>query len=370
MKRILLAIALFTAGQTSTQVFQTPVSLDVGPGSGEILIADLNRDGNLDIVTKHLMQNRITVSLGDGAGKFGRGDGSLMLPFGPGAVSLADMTGDGNADLLMAARYDGAEWAGVYPGNGRGGFTKQALVRLRNAMQFYKPAIGAADINEDGRLDLVAANGRLSTIEILHGDGRGGLGPVRGVGLEAGHDRYHFRLADVNGDGHLDLITTAGDQGDGFTPLIIATGNGQGQFREQHRVDGLRGARVESVADINGDARADVILSHTAAEISVLLNDGRGRVAAAPGSPYKLGHETHAIEPADVNGDGRVDLVAATNQTVTLLLNDGRGFSSASTFRAGPGAFQLAVADLNKDRRPDLLASSFEGNALTLLFGR
>jgi hypothetical protein len=75
---------------------------------------------------------------------------------------------------------------------------------------------------------------------------------------------------------------------------------------------------------------------------------------------------------ADVNSDSKKDLIAATVNSVTVLLGEGRKFAPAagSPFSAGPGAYYVTVGDLNEDGRPDLAASSFEGNAVTVLLGR
>jgi hypothetical protein len=102
------------------------------------------------------------------------------------------------------------------------------------------------------------------------------------------------------------------------------------------------------------------------------LNDGAGKLAPAPASPYNLGSEAFAFIVADVNRDRRNDLVAATVDSVSAFLGDGRGFTPApgSPFRAGPGAYHLAAGDLNRDGKPDVVASSFEGDAVTVLLGR
>src|SRR5687767_2866817 len=115
--RILLAtLALGASAWQTATPFRT-TQLEVGPGSGELLIADVNRDGHVDIVTKHLLQNQIRVSFGDSAGAFPR---SLAtdLPYGPGAIALGDMSGDGIPDLAIASRRDGAEFVEIWPNDG------------------------------------------------------------------------------------------------------------------------------------------------------------------------------------------------------------------------------------------------------------
>ena len=75
---------------------------------------------------------------------------------------------------------------------------------------------------------------------------------------------------------------------------------------------------------------------------------------------------------ADVDRDKRNDVVAATVDSVTVLLGGGNGFIPApgSPFRAGPGAYNLAIGDVNGDGKLDIVASSFEGDAVTVLLGR
>jgi hypothetical protein len=79
-----------------------------------------------------------------------------------------------------------------------------------------------------------------------------------------------------------------------------------------------------------------------------------------------------ALALADLNRDNDIDLVGATENSVTVLLGDGHAFPRAgqSSSRAGPGAYDIAVGDLNADEKPDVVASSFESNAVTVLLGR
>ena len=123
---------------------------------------------------------------------------------------------------------------------------------------------------------------------------------------------------------------------------------------------------------MNGDQRLDIVISHGSNDVSVLLNNGKGVFAPAPGSPYNLGTEGWELAVGDVNRDGKKDLVVATVESVTVLLSDGRGFVPApgSPFHAGPGSYHLAVGDVNGDGKLDVAAASFGGNAVTVLLGR
>jgi hypothetical protein len=372
MKLLLLLplVGVLLSGQTA-HVMRT-AQLEVGAGSGEIIFADLNADGSSDVVAKHLLQRRVTVWLSDRQGGFVAGPGSLDLSYGPGAIALGDVTGDGISDLGMASRRDGSEYASVFPGDGRGGFREATHYRLNDAKPYYKPAILFADVNHDGKADLVTANERGGSIQFIAGNGTGGFAAPATLRTVPGAERFSFALGDVDGDGRLDVVVAAGEAGGGAGRFIVALASRGAEFTEQPGVAAGAGSRVETIADVTGDGHMDVVVSHTTPHLSIFVNDGGGRFTRAPGSPISIDGQAFAVVVRDFNGDRHADLAAATVKSVTVLAGDGRGFRplAGSPFRAGPGAFNLAVGDLNHDGKPDLAASSFEGNALTLLFAR
>jgi len=349
----------------------------VGPDSGEIVLADFNRDGHLDMLTKHLLSRIVAVRLGDGKGRFAPFDGPMSFGYQPGAIALGDVNNDGILDLGVASRDDNREYIHIYLGNGKGGFSEvsSSPFTVSASIKTYKPSLHFVDINEDGKPDIVTANGRRNSIEILFGDGGGGFssGPV--VRLEPNRDRYYLALGDVDGDGHFDLVSVSSVEAGGPGHITIKRGDGKGAFTDApgSPLSVPPGPRFGTLADVNGDQHLDIVLSHGRDNhLSVLLNNGKGIFTPAPGSPYNIGAEAFAVVVADVNGDKRNDLVAATVNSVTVLLGDSRGFVPApgSPFSAGPGAYNVAVGDLNEDGKLDVVASSFEGNAVTILLGR
>ena len=143
-----------------------------------------------------------------------------------------------------------------------------------------------ADINEDGRVDIVSVNGRRNSIEILFGDGRGGFAVGPRVMLDAGGDFYTSDLADVDSDGHLDVVAASGDGR--ADRVVLKRGDGRGGFGESLALPSTPPRpRVVALADVNGDARIDVVVAHgEIRRLTVLLNrDGRTFTTAA-GSPY------------------------------------------------------------------------------------
>ena len=355
----------------------SPVS--VGQGSGEIVFVDLNRDGHLDMLTKHLLTQKVEVRLGDGKGHFAPlADGPMSFAYQPGAITLGDVNNDSILDLGVASKDPTNEYVHVFPGNGRGGFSAVSATSftVSASIETYKPAIHFVDVNEDGKLDIVTANGRRNSIEILFGDGRRGFssGPV--LKLESGRDRYSFAIGDADRDGHLDMVIASSVETDGASGrVVIKRGDGKGAFTDASGSPFTvpPSPYLRALVDVNGDKNLDIVLSHGSSnDLSVLLNGGKCMFTPAPGSPFNVGAEAFGVVVTDVNGDGTNDLVAATVSSITVLLGDSRKFAPApgSPFRAGPGAYNVTAGDINEDGKPDVAASSFEGNAVTVLLGR
>ena len=144
-------------------------------------------DGHLDLVTQHLLSSSVALLSGDGKGHFASFDGAPMrLGYQPGAITIGDVNHDGILDLGVTSRDDNSEYVHVLLGNGRGSFkpVSGSPFTVSASAKTYKPSLQFVDVNEDGNLDIVAANGRRNTIEILFGDGRGAI--LAPLGREVG----------------------------------------------------------------------------------------------------------------------------------------------------------------------------------------
>jgi hypothetical protein len=381
MIRILTLVAFVVAIQANSQ---SPLFVPapgspavVGKGPGQVALADLNGDGRLDLVTRHLLEHMLTAQLGDGTGRFSADPGGrIALSYPPGDIALGDVNSDKILDLVVTS--SDRDVVDVFLGNGRGGFNLSpgSPFTASAAVEFYTRSVDLVDLDEDGKLDIVTANRRRNTFATLLGNGRGGFAPGPTATFHSNQGEYLFAFGDIDGDGHLDVVSASGERGDSYEPGRVSTlrGDGKGAFKyaSEKPISTPTGPRFVTLADANGDQRIDILISHIGDQLSVLLNDGAGKFAPAPASPYSLGSDAFAFIVADVNRDRRNDLVAATVDSVTAFLGDGRGFTPApgSPFRAGPGAYHLAAGDLNKDGKPDIVASSFEGDAVTVLLGR
>ncbi len=372
------------AGAQGVPFVPAPASpVAVGPGSGRVVLADIDRDGHLDLITQHLLHRNVAVQLGDGNGRFAPvPEGPMNLDYEPSTVAVADVNADTIPDLAVTSRDSDKEYVHIFLGHGKGGFSPAAgsPLAVSASVERYKPILHLADVNDDGRLDVATANGRRNTLEILFGDGRGQFSPGP-ILKHSGQGQYSFAVGDVHGDGRADIVT-ASTGGPDAGPGSVETkrGDGRGAFEDGPSWSAPAGARIEALADVNGDQRLDIVLSHADRHhLSILLNDGQGRFDSAPGSPLDVGMEAFAVVVVDVDRDKQADLVAAIvdsraapfESSIAVLLGKSGGFVPApgSPFRAGAGAYNLAAGDVNEDGRVDVAASSFEGDAVTLLLG-
>jgi hypothetical protein len=358
----------------------SPIPIAGGPGN--IILGDVNRDGRLDLIVACWKTKSITVLFGQGDGQFRatRG-GPVLVPESPGEMALADVNGAGEPDLAIASH--DSYVVRLLPGDGAGGFAlaPDCSVVMRDGRRPHTHGLVAGDLNGDGHLDLVTVNNADDDVSVALGDGRGGFTRAPGSPLAVGPSPYPATLGDLDGDGHLDIVATATAVGPGrdervasTRALTVLSGDGRGGFRRS-RVP-LRTVQpwFVAVGDVNGDRTPDLVVTHAERrELTVLVGDGTGGFRETDDSPLDLGHAAWRTVLTDVDRDGKADVVAAADSGVRVLLGDGRGgFRPApgSPFPTGKGTWQLAVGDLNGDGKPDVAASNLESDSVTVLLAR
>ncbi|MET0647682.1 MAG: Calx-beta domain-containing protein [Pyrinomonadaceae bacterium] len=221
----------------------------------------------------------------------------------------------------------------------------------------------AADFNGDSKPDVAGADRESGTVAILFNDGAGRLGGLKV--LKPGSAPTGIAAGDFNGDGRADLVV-ANNNSD---TVSLFLGDGAGNFSAAS--DFAAGSKpwLVSVADLNGDGRADVIVTNSQQQkLTVLLGNGAGSLAPAPDSPFNIGAEPNTLAVADFNKDGRPDVAAASpGSGVYLLLGDGAGRLGAATLVHNSGSYNATAADFNADGKPDLVLTTFNG--VTTLLG-
>jgi hypothetical protein len=230
--------------------------------------------------------------------------------------------------------------------------------------------VAVADVNGDGRPDLVTANFDNSTASVLFGQGAGVFSLARTFSTGAGSGPHNVVLADVNGDGRPDVITSNYNNTVG-----VSMGQAGGTFATPaiYSVGGLRPAGL-AVADLNGDGWLDIVTANQISDaVGVLFGQAGGRFSAAIAYPTGTGSMPVDVAVADLNRDGRPDIVTVnvnTNTASVLRGQAGGGFAAPSTYPVGAGLAGLAVADMDGDGWPDIVTSSQGGDAVGILLSQ
>lgn len=334
--------------------FRNPVQYAAGVGTTSLTVADLDGDGNPDVVvansdTAHVTTGALNVFIGKGDGTFRT---ATTYDFGRGAasVAVADLNGDGKVDLAVSTfdrtTIPGPATVSVFLGNGDGTFGAP------NA--FVTGAAGsiiAEDFDGDGQVDIAVASSVNNTVSLLLGAGDGTFRSQ--VDFGAGNSPRSLVAGDFNGDGHIDLITP--NFNSDSAGLLLGNGDGTFQTRIDYAVSEQPVSMV--VGDFNGDGKSDLASADTYGEgISLLLGNGDGSFQKS--APYPSDFLPVAVVAGDFNGDGKTDL-ATTNfdhNTVSVLLGNGDGtFQPHVDYAVIQFPRSLAIGDFNGDGKLDLV---------------
>ncbi len=357
---ISLAVSFFFLVSTDAYAgfFRTGTTYPTGELPAGAVVQDFNNDQVADIATANFNDDNVSVLLGAGDGTFGAAN-SFKFGAGAEAIASADLNGDGNADLVVT---DGIKSVDISLGNGDGTFATATAISLATQPM----GIAIADFNGDGHPDIaVAIHGpeinSQGQVAILIGHGDGTFAAPVLYSLD--HNAVRLVAADLNGDGKLDLAVALQHFSSPKKGLALLLGNGDGTF--QAATTSASGDMNDvAAADLNGDGKLDLLLVPLYGnEIEVLLGNGDGTFAPAVNYPAKTG--TNTVVPIDLNGDGKLDLLVGGGQ-VTTLFGNGDGTFGAPVLYAIGGSFAVP-GFFNGDDAPDVVSAGFSD--VTVAFG-
>ena len=405
--RLIVLLALLCWGVSparaagcSTPTFNVAPTYAVGQQPIAVATGDFNADGITDLVTANTASGNVSILKGDAQGAFG-----IAANFGAGAnpyyVAVGDFNGDDKDDV--AAVNINSNTISVLLGNGMGGLGAPAAFPVGSSPR----AVVARDFNGDNKTDLVATNFFNNSVSLLLGNGSGSFAPTQNFSTGATGGVGGITTEDFNGDGKPDVVVTKSDPASvsvllnngagGFAPAIssnatlsglaiasadfngdgnldlavadtsgsVATllGNGAGGFVMRETFNITSRMQDVKIGDINGDGKADIFTAnYVAGNVAVMLGNGQGGFAP-PKYFGSGGSYPWAIAPGDYNRDGKLDLAVVNNTSndLSVMLNDGRGGLDSTLVLAVNSTTSprsLAVADLNRDGRVDIITES------------
>ncbi len=373
-----LTVGLATGVATAAPLFPNPV-YPVGSNPYGMVKADFTGDGIEDLIVSNFA-NGYDPGPGDLSFLRGRGDGTfadeVRIPIAqhPFGVLTADFTGDGRADLVVGY----SDRAVLLAGQGDGTFGAETPLTAAGTIA----AVRLAHINADSLPDLLVVgtlNGA-SYAQALLGDGHGGFtqGPVTAPGT------YFSAIADVNGDGLDDYLAIVGAFQSCGVPsppttqvndIQVFIGHGDGSFSLNGSFS--TGAWTDRLipADLDGDGKVDLVIDGAVYQgcsgysaRTIYFGNGDGTFVA--GSPVEVGSSTSAILTGDLNGDGIGDYVDINMDAISIFLGRGnRTFAAAQVFYASTSLLQMVGGDFDRNGKTDLAILSNWGEAVFIFAG-
>jgi Bacterial Ig-like domain (group 3)/FG-GAP-like repeat len=323
---------------------------------GGLVIGDFNNDGKPDLVAmpanpEFLESGPISVLLGNGDGTFQPAIASSSI-IGAGSTYVADVNGDGNLDIIAFT----AAWAEcaqcnviVLLGNGDGTFQSPVTTEINE--RFNGVVIG--DFNHDGKLDLVVSSSLLGSgaVYLFLGNNNGTFqSPIAITPSDGSLLPLSLAGGDFNGDGYMDLAVVVEPAASEPTYLSVYLGKDDGTFQAPVAY-ATPGIGVVQAHDFNGDGKIDLLYSNPLSyTISLLLGKGDGTFQP-PLTPFNLPLSEYPDFVADFNGDGKVDWLTTASTSNQVLLNTG-----------GPTATATASGISIAASGPQLVLASYLGD--------
>lgn len=364
-------LPLFSSGTAVPLLAAPPAALPI------LVVADVGSpaggggppDGCADLITASAdSPTYLTVVYGNMTGNtcngtFGFANAGPFLtavPVNGPALALADFDGDTVNDLVVADTLDNVVL--LHGDTAIGGFDAPGSPVAVGHSGIV--AIAAADVNHNGKMDVVVLNdsGGSAGVTILLGDGQGGLSPGNFVPLASGVSASALTVADFNGDGAPDLAVT--------NPNVVANsvtilhGDGSGGFSITQTISEgstLREPVGIAAGDLTGDGRLDLVVVNRNSDDVAVFNGLSGGSFQAPRF-FSSGTAASAPDSVilfDANHDGKLDVAVSNNLSsdVSVLLGDGKGnLATPRAFVTDQEPLIVAASDVNSDGIPDLIA--------------
>lgn len=328
-----------------------------------ILAVDVNKDGFADLIVANAKSESISVYLGRGDGTFAEPINTEGIPEYPTYFVVGDFNGDGKLDVGLHTKFGTSQFY-VLLGDGAGHFRRT----VEQALPGGNKGVTGGDLNGDGKTDIVITRNSAKLITVLLGNGDGTFRSA--VDLPTTVSAGPTAIADLNGDGHPDIAVADYNVGTGRT-VTVFLGNGDGTFSPGRSFPTGGGPLHIAVADVNEDGKQDLVTADFQAGVSVLLGNGDGSFREP--REFPAGKANTFVAITDFDQDGHLDILALGmhDDALTFLRGHGNGdFDPPQKFATGRYPDVIAIGDFDRDGRPDLAVTNGWANSVSVYLNR
>jgi uncharacterized protein YjdB len=378
----------------TTIAFNTHVDFTSGTNPFSIAIGDIDGDGKADLVTGNYGANSISVFRNTStSGTITSGSFAAKVDFTAGAsaygVAIGDLDNDGKLDVVVTNNASVPPTVSVFRNTATSGVINSSSLaaKVDFGVGTGPIAVAISDLDMDGKADLAVANNGANTVSLLRNTSTSGSitsgSFAAKVDLTAGSHPFGIAVGDLDGDGKPDLAVP--NQAAATVSVFRNTSSigsiTSGSFAA--KVDFTTGSQPygATIADIDGDGKMDLVVPNNgAASVSVLRNTATSGTIAAGSFASKVDFTTGAgpycVAIGDINGDSKADLVVAnrTAGTVSILRNTATsGTITSGSFAAkvdagtGSNPVYVAVGDLDGDGKPDVATANISATTISIL---
>jgi hypothetical protein len=267
-------------------------------------------------------------------------------------------------------------------GAGTASFSAPQSSYLPAAYNPQSQFVTTSDINDDGKIDLliVDTNGNIGVLLNTTAAGATTASFATLATYATGAAPNSVAAADLNGDGKPDLIVA--NRGSNYLSILrntTAKGSTSASFAAQQTFSTGSAPFSVAAADLNGDGKPDLVVSNVGdGNVSVLLNtttSGATTFGFTGQQTFATGMAPYSVAIADLDGDGRADIATANNyvNSVSVLFNmttsgaTTASFTPQQAFATGSNPMALAIGDLNADGRADIAVANYGGSTVSVL---
>jgi hypothetical protein len=295
---------------------------------------------------------------------------------GPQFICNADLDGDGKPDLIVAN--GDSNTVTIYHNNSTPGtISFSEVASFTMGTNGYPIGVAAGDLDGDGKPDIVISNYYTQTLTIYrNASTTGHIVMDSALSVPSGNYILGPSIADLNGDGKPEVIVAC--QGSNIISVYTNSSTvGHISFSNETSIIAPSGGSPFKavVADIDGDGKPDIVAANSYLNtVSVYLNTTPtgGTISFASDVDFTTGNFPEGVAIGDIDGDGKPDLVVAnsTDNTLSLFRNTSTvgnlSFATQLTVNSGYSAYDLVIADLDGDGKPDIAVDDQFNNTVSV----